>query len=133
MADVVVDSGVLIAIDRGDRAVLVYIDERIRLGQSVIVPAPVVAQVWRGPRNARLARALEGLSIVPLDDHLARAVGLLLGRARTADVVDATVVAVAGAQFAEVLTGDILDIQHLASHQLGVGAVLDVAEVPRVR
>lgn len=57
------------------------------------MPAPVVAQCWRGtPRQAQLARLLSGCEIEALDDVRARATGTLAGRARTSDIVDACVV-----------------------------------------
>ena len=57
------------------------------------VPAPVVAQCWRGtPRQAQLARLLAGCEVEVLDDSRARATGTLAGRARAADIVDASVV-----------------------------------------
>ena len=58
-----------------------------------VVPAPVVAQCWRGtPRQAQLARLLAGCEVESLDDVRARATGTLAGRARTTDIVDASVV-----------------------------------------
>lgn len=58
-----------------------------------VVPAPVVAQGWRGgSRQAMLANLLRGCDIEPLDDARARAVGSLAASAGTADVVDACVV-----------------------------------------
>jgi hypothetical protein len=57
-----------------------------------MVPAPVVAQCWRGtPRQAQLARLLAGCEIESLDDVRAKATGTLAG-ARTKDIVDASVV-----------------------------------------
>ena len=57
------------------------------------VPAPVVAQCWRGtPRQAQLARFLAGCEVETLDDTRARATGTLAGRARIVDIVDANVV-----------------------------------------
>ncbi len=85
-------------------------------GIEVRTPAVVVAQVWRDPsgRQARLARALRGIEIVPVDEHLAREAGVLLGRAGTTDVVDATVALVA-ADRDTILTSDAADLQHLVS------------------
>jgi hypothetical protein len=53
----------------------------------------VVAQGWRGRgRQALLSRFLVGCHVEPLDDNQARAVGSLAARAKTRDIVDATVV-----------------------------------------
>ena len=58
------------------------------------VPAPVVAQKRRRgtPRQAQLARLLAGCEVEVLDDSRAKATGTLAGRARTTDIVDASVV-----------------------------------------
>jgi hypothetical protein len=50
--------------------------------------AGAVAQVWRGSRQANLARVLSGLDTDPLDHRAARRVGELLARAGISDVID---------------------------------------------
>jgi hypothetical protein len=53
------------------------------------VPAPVVAQGWRGGgRQALLAQLLRGCDVEVLDDGLARAVGALAAQAGASDIVD---------------------------------------------
>ena len=87
------DSGALIAAERGERPMWAH--HRALLLRRVVptVPAPVVAQCWRGtPRQAQLARLLAGCEVEALDDTRARVAGTLAGRARTTDVVDACVV-----------------------------------------
>ena len=87
------DSGALIAAERGER--LMWSRHRALLLRRVvpIVPAPVIAQCWRGtPRQAQLARLLAGCEVEALDDTRARATGALAGRACTTDIVDASVV-----------------------------------------
>jgi hypothetical protein len=87
------DSGALIAAERSERRI--WARHRALLLRRIVptIPAPVVAQCWRGtPRQAQLARLLAGCEIESLDGTRARATGTLAGRARTADIVDATVV-----------------------------------------
>jgi hypothetical protein len=87
------DAGALIAAERGERPM--WARHRALLLRRVVptVPAPVVAQCWRGtPRQAQLARLLAGCEVEALDDTRARTTGTLTGRARTADIVDASVV-----------------------------------------
>lgn len=87
------DSGALIAAERGERRM--WARHRALLLRRVVpvVPAPVVAQCWRGTaRQAELARLLAGCQVEPLDDTSARAAGTLAGRAGVTDVVDACVV-----------------------------------------
>ena len=89
------------------------------------VPAPVVAQVSRSARQVQLRRLLRGCAVLPLDDRLAHDVGRLLGRSGTTDIVDATVVTMAIAAQAQVVTGDLDDISRLART---AGARLDIIE-----
>jgi hypothetical protein len=87
------DSGALIAAERIERRI--WARHRALLLRRIVptIPAPVVAQCWRGtPRQAQLARLLAGCEIESLDGTRARATGTLAGRARTADIVDATVI-----------------------------------------
>jgi predicted nucleic acid-binding protein len=115
MSDVVYDAGALVAAGRNDRRF--WLGHRIRLEAGVvpIVPAPVIAQVSRSPRQAELRRLLLGCQVLALDESTAHAVGQLLGRSGTADIVAATVVVVAMAQQAEVVTADRGDISRLAA------------------
>jgi len=92
VSGVTYDSGALIAAERGERRI--WARHRALLLRRVVpvVPAPVVAQCWRGTaRQAQLARLLAGCEIESLDDTRAKATGILAGRARTADIVDAAV------------------------------------------
>lgn len=111
---IVYDAGPLVATDRGDRRVWAEHRARLELGIVPLVPAAVVAQVSRSPRQAQLRRALRGCDIVALDEALAHAAGALLQKTRTTDVVDATVAALA-AQHApsDVVTSDLDDLSRL--------------------
>jgi predicted nucleic acid-binding protein len=123
MKDVVYDSGVLIAADRNERAT--WAEHRVRLeaGQLPLVPAGVVAQVSRSPKQVQLRRFLRGTEIVPLDASSAHRAGALLGKSGTRDVVDATVTALAIDRGAEVLSDDPDDLRRLLH---AGGSALDV-------
>ncbi len=115
MSGVILDAGALVALDRGRRQAWVDLDTVQRAGLPVVVPASVVAQVWRdGAVQARLARVLTGSSVVPLTQGDARAVGVLCGRAGTADIVDAHVIVVAVRTGSRVLTSHVADLRRLA-------------------
>lgn len=89
----VLDSGALIALERDERAMWTRLKAAQRADEAPITHGGVVGQVWRGgPRQARLAKALRGLDVVPLDEGLGRAAGALLANAGLSDVVDAAVV-----------------------------------------
>jgi hypothetical protein len=110
------DSGALIAIDRGDLTVHVLLKESIRRRQVVTVPAPVVGQVWRdGSRQARLVKVLKACRVEPTSEEDARAAGVLLGKAGGADIVDALVVLGAVRRGDEVVTSDPSDLAALVA------------------
>jgi hypothetical protein len=94
---VIVDSGALIAFERGDRSVAALLEAARRRGEAVETSSGCVAQSWRigGPRQALLARALHGVDERPLDADSSKAIGLLCGRAGTSDVIDAHIAVLA--------------------------------------
>ena len=109
------DAGALIAFERGSDDVREHLRFVRQRGGTVAVPATVVAQTWRSPRQADLARLLKGrdVAIVALDTVDARAVGALLALSGTRDVVDAHVVLVARRFASGVLTSDPDDLHRL--------------------
>ncbi|MDQ6726044.1 MAG: hypothetical protein M3066_07775 [Actinomycetota bacterium] len=111
----VLDAGALIAYERGSRTVQAFLERADRHGEDVRTTTAVVAQTWHGdPRQVRLATLLRGVDERHLTSAQARRVGRLLRRARTADVVDGTVVDIA-TDGDEILTGDPDDIRALAA------------------
>ena len=118
MASFVLDTGALIALDRGSRLLWTALDEAALASVDILVPAGALAQAWRGgPQQARLNRALKKCHEVPLDGQIAREIGELCGKAHTDDVVDASV-AITAARAAQrgqvdVLTSDRADVAPL--------------------
>ncbi len=118
MTTLVLDTGALIALDRGDRRVWSKLSVAFQESDTVQVPTGALAQARRGGnRQARLANALKGVREVPLDSQAARQAGVLCGETNTVDVVDASVVvAAAGAErlgTVEVFTSDGGDLRRL--------------------
>jgi hypothetical protein len=110
------DSGALIAAERSER--LMWARHRALLLRRVVptVPAPVLAQCWRGTsRQAQLARLLAGCKVEALDDATARATGTLAGRARTTDIVDASVVEGALRRGDLIITSGEVDLDAIAA------------------
>lgn len=92
----VLDSGALIAVDRGDRSMWIRLKDALRSGQDLVTHGGIVGQVWRdGSRQARLAQLLPAINVIPLDVHLGKAVGELLASTGGRDVVDAAIVLIA--------------------------------------
>jgi predicted nucleic acid-binding protein len=113
MNSVVYDAAILVAADRNERRAWAEHKARLELGVVPLVPAPVVAQVSRSPRQAQLRRFLTGCVVVPLGETEAHGAGRLLGMTKTSDVVDAVVVTTALRQKAAILTSDPDDIERL--------------------
>jgi len=111
----VLDSGALVAIERGDRDLGALIMREARAARLPRTHGGVVGQVWRGGRDRQmlLAQALRAIEVVALDDDLGRRVGLALARSRTSDVVDAAVVLLAGPGD-EIYTSDVADLARIA-------------------
>lgn len=92
----VLDSGALIALDRGERSMWLRLKDALRAEQSLVTHGGIVGQVWRnGARQARLAQLLPAFDVVPLDVHLGQAAGELLARTGGRDVIDAAILLVA--------------------------------------
>jgi hypothetical protein len=113
---VTLDTGALIALDRGDKRMIALLQAAVTARSVFRVPAGVVAQAWRnGPTQAVLARFLrsESVTIVALDSEHARACGELCAAARTSDVIDASVVITARTHRDPIITSDLPDIRRL--------------------
>ena len=124
MSAVVYDAAVLVAADRNDRRAWAEHKARLEAGVIPLVPAPVVAQVSRSPQQAQLRRFLSGCVVAPLGESEAHDAGRLLGRSKTADIVDAVVVTTALRHKAIILTSDPQDIARLVAASSGEIAVV---------
>jgi hypothetical protein len=92
----VLDAGAFIAFERGDRTLAALLKRELMAGRRPRTHGGVVAQIWRaGARQARVARLLRAIEVVPLDLELGLRAGLLLGRTRRSDVVDSALVLLA--------------------------------------
>lgn len=113
---IVLDAGALIAFERADPRMRALLREVTRAGIRLIVPAGVVAQVFRDrARQVPLGALLNGdrTAVPALDRTLAEAVGALCARVGTSDVVDASVVLVAKRERAAIITSDLDDLRAL--------------------
>ena len=81
-----------------------------------MVPAGVLAQVWRGGsgRQASLAQMLKQCEIEPLDETLAKQVGKASKGLTSPDVVDISVVVGALGRGDQVVTNDAGDIEQIS-------------------
>jgi hypothetical protein len=93
----VLDARALLAVDRGDRAMIARLQVAQPAGLELRSNAMVMAQVWRDRRRrqASLARLLQAVDVRAVSPADGRDAGMLLADAGTADAIDATVVLLA--------------------------------------
>jgi hypothetical protein len=116
-AGVAYDTGALLAAESEREAVWAFHRRTLERGVHPVVPAPVLAQAWRGGPQPAMSRLLKGCDVVPLSESDARDVGSLLARSGTGDVVDAAVVLAAVRGGRAVVTSDPKDLHSLADAQ----------------
>jgi|ERR1041385_1757050 hypothetical protein len=113
MSRVVLDTGALIALERGDRALWAALKLSATRSEDVVVPTTALAQAWRGTaRQARLGTVLQSC-VLSSFDSVARSVGELCGRAKTKDICDAHVAIAASSPDTILYTSDPEDLRHL--------------------
>ena len=116
------DTGALIALERGDPNLRQLLRRALSAGVAVHVVCEVVAQAWRGgPRQVVLARFLNLPEVVfpVMDVAMARVVGDICGRSGHSDVVDVHVVVDARMNGHRVVTSDPDDLR-LVDPSLGL-------------
>jgi predicted nucleic acid-binding protein len=126
LAGVTLDAGVLISGERNETRFWAVWRQIMDL--PIVVPAPVLAQVWRGQRSQSLSRILRACEVEPLDRELARRVGEACARAGTKDIADAAVVVGAAQRGDDIITTDLADIRRLTVAVPFRGRVLDFSK-----
>jgi hypothetical protein len=111
----ILDAGALVAVDRGDRAMIARLRVAEQHGLELRSNAMVVAQVWRDRhgRQVGLAGLLRAVDVRAVSPHDGCQAGVLLGVTGTSDPVDATVVLLASPGD-RILTSDPADLNRLA-------------------
>lgn len=110
------DAGAFLSVERdGNRDLMARVKREWLRGRSPLSHGGVIAQVWRGGagRQAPLATSIAGVEVRPLDAGLGKRAGVLLGRSRRADAIDAALVCLAQ-DGDEIWTSDVGDLAALA-------------------
>ena len=113
----ILDSGAVIALSRGDLRARATLAAAREAGVEVSIPSVVVAETVRGSaKDASVNRVIKAVGEVSsADERTGRGAGALLGAARSTSTVDALVVASAiELGGGVVLTGDPDDLELLA-------------------
>lgn len=127
MAGVTYDTGALIAAERNDRRMWALHAGLLAEEVAPVVPAPVLAEAWRGgPRQANLVRLLTMCTVEGLTEDQARTVGVLVGRSGHDDIVDVTVVEGALRRGHAVVTSN---REHIEKVGQAVGVTLRIEDV----
>ena len=127
MGGVTYDAGALVAAERNHRAMWELHAGLIAEDVVPVVPAPVLAQAWRGgARQASLSRLLRMCDIEPMSEELARRVGILAGESGHDDIVDVAVVEGAIRRGDGVVTSDAGHIRAIAE---AAGSTLRIASI----
>lgn len=113
---IILDAGAFVALERGDRATWRRLKAALLSGSPPMTHGGVIAQVWRGGsgHQTRLARSLQAVETVPLDEELGRRAGVLLARSGLSDAVDAALAAMA-AHGDRIITSDPHDLAALVA------------------
>ena len=117
MSGITLDTGGLIALDRRDRKVLALIERAQEHGMRITIPATALAQAMRNPaKQALISRLIRQPStdLIPLNGPDATAIGLLLAKTETADIVDAHVAICAQRSGQPVITSHPADLRQIA-------------------
>lgn len=112
------DTGALIALERGNKRMRGVMLAADRDDLDIIVPAPVLTEWWRnGPRQRAI---LESVTIEQTTERLAMLAGEALAAVPGATAIDALVVASAAQRGDVVYTSDFEDLDRLRSRFPGV-------------
>jgi predicted nucleic acid-binding protein len=110
------DTGALVAAERNDRRMWALHAAFLAEDVSPVVPAPVLAQAWRGgSRQGGLSRLLALCRVEEMTEQEAEAVGVIAGKAQHGDIVDVTVVEGAARRHDAVVTSDEPDVKRIAA------------------
>lgn len=92
MSTIVYDAGALIAAENGDERMWAIHQRALARGVQAVVPATVLAEVWRGARRQhRLGQFVQSCCVEGFSAECAKAAGVLLSTA-SHGVIDASVV-----------------------------------------
>ena len=126
----ILDSGGILALARGDAVARAALERARREGYVVLIPTPVLTQVHRGGRvRAGVDRVVKAVdALLPTSAQVARRAGELLAQSGTSDAVDAIVAAEALLSAPSlVLTSDAGDMMLLIEGRSEAAAVRVIA------
>ena len=115
MGGLTFDTGALIGLERRKAQISRVFRAAMRERVRITVPAPVIAEWWRGRTDIR-EFILASFDIEPLGTSLAQAAGEAIAAIPQATLVDAVVMASASRRGDVVYTSDLDDMVRLKAH-----------------
>jgi predicted nucleic acid-binding protein len=115
MLSLTLDTGALIALERGDKRMRTVLDTANSDRVQICVPAVVVAEWWRGA-TWRRQDILEAVDIEPTTERVARIAGEAIAALPGTTAVDAIVMASAAQRGGIVYTSDLPHLERLRAH-----------------
>jgi predicted nucleic acid-binding protein len=115
LAGITLDTGALIALERGRGQMSRRMKRVHEIGVRVTVPAVVLIEWWRAGFGRRHSDILAPMHVEPTTQRIARAAGEALTTTR-ASAVDAAVMASAALRGDVVFTSDLDDLGRLQAH-----------------
>jgi hypothetical protein len=116
-AGLTLDTGALLALDHPAKFLVMQarLDETLRRGGTLCIPAGAIAQAGRSPRQARLSRLLKSrdVAIAVMTPNTARAIGLVCARTGHNDVIDVHVAMCARERNHAVVSSDSGDLARI--------------------
>ena len=113
---ITLDTGALMALERRNARITLALRVAQREHAPIVVPAVVLAEWWRGPPRPLMRGFLAGVTVVPVDERVARVAGEAMAMVRQATTIDALVMATAALHGGVVYTTDVDDLERLQSH-----------------
>jgi predicted nucleic acid-binding protein len=120
----VLDSGALIAAERGERWVMKFFALRHRGQALLLVPVVCVLEWWRGRTDVR-EEILRAAEVEPLTLAIAKAAGQAQAKVKGSTPIDSAVMATAALRGGVVVTRDVGDFEKLREHFRGVRVLGD--------
>lgn len=108
------DAGALIAYERGEGWIRRLLARALAKDVAVVIPATALAEAWRDRRSWVMTRLVDGATVEPLTEELAKRAGELIARVDGATTIDATVAVSAAQRGDTVITSDPIDLLRLA-------------------
>ena len=106
------DTGALIAAEKRSPIFHALVQRSVERRAVLTVPIAVLAQAWR-TQAVIIARTVNACTVEPLTRNRAKQIGVLLGKSKTSDIVDASVVLGAIDRRDAIVTSDPDDIGRL--------------------